>query len=53
MLGKASEIHVSNFLNGRDALEGFLRCNPNRIILQIIATTYEENDYFYVIYKDE
>ena len=52
MLGKASEIKVTNPLQNANELRKWLEHNPDALVISIQATADEGNDYFHVIYKE-
>lgn len=52
MLGRASEIKVTNPLQNTDELRGWLKCNPDALVISIQTTANAGHDYFHVIYKE-
>lgn len=52
MLGKASEIKVTNPLQNANELRKWLEHNQDALVISIQATADEGNDYFHVIYKE-
>jgi len=52
MLGKASEISITNALCRPDAVREWLKDHPNTIILNITTTETDGEDYFYIIYRE-
>jgi len=52
MLGKASEIKISDALQGAGSVRGWIKEHPNMLILDIKATETNGDDYFYIIYKE-
>lgn len=53
MLGKASEIKVTNPLQNANELRKWLEHNPDTLVISIQATADEGHDYFHVIYKED
>lgn len=52
MLGKASEIKISDALQGCGSVRGWLMEHQDMLVLDIKTTETEGNDYFYIIYKE-
>lgn len=53
MLGKASDIKISDPQKGAKSVRGWLLEHPESTIISIQSTADEGADYFHIIYKEE
>lgn len=52
MIGKASEIKITDPLKGAGSVRGWLAEHPDSIVMDINATADGDVDYFHIIYKE-
>ncbi|WP_199925499.1 hypothetical protein [Paenibacillus bouchesdurhonensis] len=52
MLGKASEIKISDALKGAGSVRGWINDHPTAMVEDIKVAATEDGDYFYIIFKE-